>query len=430
MPVVVSTEKIANWRMVLAGLCANLVGVGLARFAYTPLIPALIAADWFSASAAVYLGAANLAGYLAGALSARPIALRIGATPALRGMMTLAGISFLACAFPLSFCWFFVWRFAAGISGGVLMALAAPTVLPLVPASRRGLAGGFIFTGVGLGIAASGSLVPLLLHAGLAQTWFGLGGLALLLTAASWNGWPSEDAAQRVQSDAPAPRRSSLARLYVEYGLNAAGLVPHMVFLVDYIARGLGHALASGARHWVLFGIGAMLGPLVNGRLADRVGFAPALRLAFIVQAGCVALLAASSGPWSLILSSFVIGAMVPGVVPLVLGRVHELLPHDADQQRRAWGLCTAALAAGQAAAAYGFSFIFAQTAGGYRLLYTLGAIALALAFVIDISAASPATRPRRAVPGRPPGRRFCAGWCGPIGRASTARQSRRVDPV
>ena len=190
MTVVVSTEKIANWRMILAGLCANLVGVGLARFAYTPLIPALIAADWFSASAAVYLGAANLAGYLAGALSARPIALRTGATLALRGMMILAGMSFLACAFPLSFCWFLVWRFAAGISGGVLMALAAPAVLPQVPAPRRGLAGGSIFTGVGLGIAASGSLVPLLLHAGLAATWVGLGGLALLLTAVSWNGWP------------------------------------------------------------------------------------------------------------------------------------------------------------------------------------------------------------------------------------------------
>jgi len=36
--------------------------LGLARFAYTPLIPALIAAKWFSPAEAVYLGAANLAG--------------------------------------------------------------------------------------------------------------------------------------------------------------------------------------------------------------------------------------------------------------------------------------------------------------------------------------------------------------------------------
>jgi MFS family permease len=114
---VVSTENIANWRAVFAGLCANLVGVGLARFAYTPLIPALIAANWFSPPAALYLGAANLGGYLAGALLARPIARQAGAAPALRAMMGMAAAAFFACAFPLSFSWFFVWRFASGISG-------------------------------------------------------------------------------------------------------------------------------------------------------------------------------------------------------------------------------------------------------------------------------------------------------------------------
>ena len=55
------------WVSAAAGLCASLVGLGLARFAYTPLIPALIAAKWFTPAEAVYLGAANLAGYLAGA---------------------------------------------------------------------------------------------------------------------------------------------------------------------------------------------------------------------------------------------------------------------------------------------------------------------------------------------------------------------------
>jgi hypothetical protein len=52
----------------LSGLCASLVGIGLARFAYTPLIPPLISEHWFSESAAAYLGAANLAGYPLGAI--------------------------------------------------------------------------------------------------------------------------------------------------------------------------------------------------------------------------------------------------------------------------------------------------------------------------------------------------------------------------
>src|SRR6476660_8805019 len=78
------------WVSAVAGLCASLVGLGLARFAYTPLIPALISAKWFSPADAVYLGAANLAGYLAGALIARDLGARFGAVRALRGMMLLA----------------------------------------------------------------------------------------------------------------------------------------------------------------------------------------------------------------------------------------------------------------------------------------------------------------------------------------------------
>ena len=390
----VHTEDIANWRPVLAGLCANLVGIGLARFAYTSLIPALIAAHWFSPSATVYLGAANLAGYLGGALLARPIAARAGTATALRSMMVVASAAFFACAFPLSFGWFFVWRFASGISGGALMALATPVVLPHIPPSRRGLASGAIFTGVGLGIAASGTLVPLLMHAGLAQTWFGLSAVALLLTAISWGGWPRERLPGFHKPTARPIPRSDLAALHVEYSLNAVGLVPHMIFLVDFVARGLGRGLVTGAQDWVLFGIGAMLGPLASGRVADRIGFAAALRCAFVLQAGFVALLVLSASPLSLSISSIVVGAMVPGVVPLVLGRVHELIPHDANQQRKAWGLCTTAFALGQATAAYGFSYIFVHTEGAYRVLFALGAMALATALIIDLSMA---TKQRRA---------------------------------
>jgi hypothetical protein len=35
------------WRATLSGFSANLVGIGLARFAYTPLLPAIVGAHWF-----------------------------------------------------------------------------------------------------------------------------------------------------------------------------------------------------------------------------------------------------------------------------------------------------------------------------------------------------------------------------------------------
>lgn len=65
----------------MAGLCTSLVSIGLGRFAYTPLLPALIDHKWFSADNAAYLGAANLAGYLLGVLGAEALRGRFGARP-------------------------------------------------------------------------------------------------------------------------------------------------------------------------------------------------------------------------------------------------------------------------------------------------------------------------------------------------------------
>ena len=375
-------------RFAAAGLCASLVGLGLGRFAYTPLIPALIAAKWFSPPDVIYLGAANLAGYLAGALAARPLAARAGAVRALRGTMLLATLSCLACAMPVAFAWFFAWRFLAGLSGGVIMVLAASAILPHTTPGKRGLIGGVIFAGVGLGIAASGTLVPLLLLQGLRESWLGLAALSAVLTLVAWPNWPKDDPAAAAQAGAAAarPRRSiAVPVLTLQYGLNAVALVPHMVFVVDFVARGLGQGIDAGSQYWVLYGLGAVAGPLLTGHLADRAGFGPALRIAFLVQALAAALPAVTAAPAALIVSCIVIGGFTPGIVPLALGRIHELIPHGAEAQRAAWGRATTMFALFQAGAAYGLAALFDRTGGDYRILFVVGGAAAALALAIDL---------------------------------------------
>ena len=189
------------------------------------------------------------------------------------------------------------------------------------------------------------------------------------------------------------PAAAPLRALYAEYALNATGLVPHMVFLVDFVARGLGRGIHAGARYWVLFGLGAVVGPVLAGFLADRVGFAFALRLALAVQAAAVALPLVTAAPFWIAASSLAVGAAVPGIVPLVLGRVHELVPDDAEGQRAAWSVTTMAFALGQAAGAYGLSFLFAR-GGHYTTLFAVGAAALTLALLIDLGARLAARRP------------------------------------
>jgi len=270
------------------------------------------------------------------------------------------------------------------------------------------MAGGVIFMGVGIGVAASGTVVPLLLQRGLQATWLGLALLSLALSAIAWKGWPADaaDAAGDAHHAAPAasaaarhrpPASRTLRALYVEYALNAAGWVPHMIFLVDFVARGLGRGVQVGADYWVLFGIGATVGPLFAGALADRVGFGRALRIAFALQIVGVAIPALGAGAGiGLMVSSVVVGAFVTGTVPLVLGRVHELLAHHPARQNGAWRTATVGFALCQAVAAYGLSFLFSRD-GDYRLLFVIGASAMAIALAIDVAAGASAPRRQAA---------------------------------
>lgn len=381
------------WQYILAGFAASLASIGLARFAYAPLVPALIEAHWFSSSNVVFLGAVNLAGYLVGALIGHPLARRMSGTHALRAMMALVTVAFVACAFPLSVAWFFFWRLLSGVSGGAIMVLVAATVLPHVPRERRGIAGGAIFLGIGVGIAGSGTIVPVLLDDGLRATWIGLAAISAALTIATWFAWP----AQAVGADAPAevqarPARAEpgIALLFGQYGLMAVALVPAMVFLVDFIARGLGAGAQVGARFWVIYGVGAMMGPPLYGWLADRLGARPALRLVLLVQAVAVATLyAAGSHAW-LALATLFVGMFPPGIVPLALARIHELIPHDARAQNQAWSRATISFAAFQALAGYGYSAIFSATGGNHRLLFVIAATALGVAVLSELNGLQP----------------------------------------
>ncbi len=172
----------------------------------------------------------------------------------------------------------------------------------------------------------------------------------------------------------------------VAYGLNAVGLVPHMVFIVDYVARGLDRGLAAGALCWVAFGLGAVAGAVATGAMADRIGFVAAFRLALVVQAATVAVPLVSNATPALLASAAIAGMFTPGIVVLMLGRVHLLAAAGSAAARAGWRLATIAWAVGQAAAAYAFSYLFGLT-GQYWPLFAIGCVALLLALGVDVLA-------------------------------------------
>jgi MFS family permease len=359
-----------RWRHAWPGLFATLNGVGLCRFAYTPLVPFLIAAGVVSATEAAYLGASNLAGYLAGAAIAAPLAARIGLGLAIRLSFLASILGIGAAILPGGFWWYLPWRFLAGGAGAVLMVLAPAYLLSEVDPGERGRIGGVIYTGVGAGIALSSLLVPPLAGQGLAWAWGALALGALVTALLTWPRWRWR---ATIVPPSGRRRRFGLPVLLVmmAFGMDGVGFIPHMLFWVDYVARTLGLGVAAGSAQWLLLGLGATFGPALSGAIGDRLGLGRALVLAFAVKAMAVLLPAlATATPW-LAVSSLAAGALTPGIAALSAARLTELVP--AMDQTRAWGQATLVFGAFQALGAYGMAFAYSQW-HSYLPLYIAGA--------------------------------------------------------
>jgi MFS family permease len=381
-----------SWRHAWPGLLATLNGVGLCRFAYTPLIPFMIAAGVVSETGAAYLGAANLAGYLAGAALAAPLAARLGMGPALRACFAASIVALAACIWPGGFWWYFPWRFVAGGVGAILMVLAPSFLLADVAPEERGRSGGVIYTGVGAGIAVSSLVVPPLAGVNIAWAWSALALGAAGTAAITWRRWRGGIVASRRRHPFMRLERPALL-VALAFGMDGIGFVPHMLFWVDYIARSLALGTTAGAAQWLLFGVGASLGPALGGFAGDRIGLGRALILAFALKAAAVLLPAVAVSLPFLTLSSLIAGAFTPGIAALSAARLTQLIP--SGEQARAWGFATLLFGIFQAIGAYAMAYAY-DLWHSYIALYAGGAACEALGAVFATAALIPVRRPSR----------------------------------
>ncbi|CAO1666335.1 Major facilitator superfamily (MFS) profile domain-containing protein [Halomonas sp. NYA30] len=369
----------------MTGIMATLAAIGIARFAYTPLLPAIIQEGWFTASQGAYLGAANLMGYFIGALAAHWLSERF--SPRMVMAASFAGItlSFVLCAGAGGFLWFFFWRLVSGIAGAILMVVGPSLALAATPPERRVRVGAMVFTGIGFGALLSAFIVPLLLALSLSVTWGTLG--LLCIAAGLLCDWGIAHltspitASPRVNSPTGGAGVKIIVMLVVgAYALDAIGFVPHTVFWVDYLARenALGNQAAS--LQWGIFGVGALCGPFMVGAMAQRVGWQGGLMIAFAAKAAAVLLPVFSLAFLSQSVSSFVVGAMIPGIVALTSGRLAELVGPTAH--KKLWGQATAAFAAAQAVAGYAMSALYG-TWGSYAPLFAISGIILVAGFLL-----------------------------------------------
>ena len=369
-------------RLSIGGAATLLVGMGLGRFSYTPLIPALIEEGWLTAAEAGTVAAFNLAGFLIGALAALWLRRFIGEAALLRLCLWITLACLVASIAPAGAAWLVFWRCLAGITMGVMMVHALAIVTRRAPPGRLGAATGIVFTGVGIAILASGVLVPLLAGHGPIAAWSGLALFGALAVGVALWGWRAAE---------PAPQQPSLSRfrpsaaafrLIAAQSLFAIGLVPHSIYWVDYLVRGLGESIAVGGFHWVLFGLGAMTGTFLWGRLADAIGHRSGLVLVLASLAAGVALPVVLPTGWVLVLSSLVVGAQ-PGFSAIISGRVQQIV--GPDEMPPLWHAMILTGGVAQAVAGYLLVALF-EIAGSYVPIFLIGGAAMGIGAILVVN--------------------------------------------
>lgn len=370
-------------RLAIGGGATLLVGMGIGRFSYTPLIPAIILDGALSEAQAGYVGAFNLGGYLAGALCVPALRRRFAMLPVLRTALLVSLLCLVASIVPLGFAWLAWWRFLVGVTVAVMMIYSLSLVTVSVPADRLGKATGVAFTGVGVGILCSGTLVPALLDYGLVAAWTGLAAVGAVGTVLAW--WGLAPAAPRGMPgpQAAVPVRPTLvsARLVAAQGMFAIGLVPHSIYWVDYVARGLGFGMAPGGTQWVLVGIGAVTGTYLCGWLADRIGFGAALVAVFVGLAIGIAVPVLMPAMPVLVFSSLVFGAQ-PGLSAVIAGRARQVV--GARDMPQVWRWMVLSVGICQTVGGYGLVALF-DTTGSYTAVFLIGAAAMAVGAVLSL---------------------------------------------
>ena len=352
------------WRIALTGMVALAVAMGIGRFAFTPLLPMMLADGLVNLAAASWLASANYLGYLVGALlcTLQPwIWRRLGNPPPPKGpTLVRAGlvatvVLTLGMALPVP-AWWPLLRFAAGVSSALVFVYTSGWCLAQLARLHVPTMGALIYTGPGIGIVLSGlaasGMVALQGSAWLGWLIFGV--LAACLTLLIWSTLRSDD--DRLTGFGSGPHPASMAppqsvggstevsMLVAAYGLAGFGYIITATFL-PVIAR---QALPGSPwldLFWPLFGLGVVLGALTASRIRGFGDLRLLLAACYLVQAVGIATSLFSPTLGGFALGSLLLGLPFTAITFFAMQEVRRLRPAQAPSYM---GLSTAAYGMGQ----------------------------------------------------------------------------------
>lgn len=380
-PPATSPDAQPLWALCTAGALSLVVAMGIGRFAFTPLLPLMQRAGQIGADAGALLAAANYAGYLLGALTAARLPGTLRAR-VLAALMATAGLT-AASGWLSSGTGAMALRLAAGAASAWALVGISSWAVPALANRGRPEAGGWVFAGVGLGIALAGTWVWAGAAQGADRLWLQLGLLAAGLTvvvACLWRTDGAATSASPVEARAdgqPDARPPGSAAVVLCYGLMGFGYILPATYL-PALARALIDDPARFGLVWPVFGLAAAASTLLAGRALKRWHRRQLWAASHgLMAAGCAVPLLSHSGP-ALALSALLVGGTFMVATMAGLQQARALAP---ARPGPLLARLTTAFAIGQIAGpllALGFSRLWPALGSGIEATLALAALALA----------------------------------------------------
>ncbi|MCZ4314959.1 YbfB/YjiJ family MFS transporter [Comamonadaceae bacterium G21597-S1] len=329
MPPQPDRPSISAWQVVLAGMVALGVAMGIGRFAFTPILPMMLADGVTDLTQASWLASANYLGYLVGAVwcTFQPwIWRRLGWHRAVDGpamvRLGLVATALLTAGMALHLpgLWPLL-RFLAGVASAVVFVYVAGWCLAQLAQRRQPEMGALIFIGPGAGIVLSGVMASAMvaLQGSAAIGWLVFAVLAVGLSALVWQVLHADDRVPSATSAQPAPSggdadakpahgAAEIALLAIGYGLAGLGYIVSATFL-PVIARQAIPGSVWLDLFWPLFGLGIMAGALLASRIRSASDLRWRLLVCSLVQA-----LGIGIGLWWPSSAGFALGSLLLGL--------------------------------------------------------------------------------------------------------------------
>ncbi len=330
------------WVIAATTMLVVLGAVGLARFAFGMILPAMAQDLGLDYREQGILGASYFLGYLAMVALMPWLAPKLGSRRLCVWGMVLVTLSLLAMSLVRDYALLSVSYFITGLGSGAAFVGAMSLPSHWFHPSHRARAAGVATAGAGVAILFSGLVVPHVSGAfGLASwqiIWLmfaGLTALFCLLAAVLLRDRPAEmgltpfgrpNAGGAPASGAPAkPIRSGpiLLRLGVIYALFAVTMLTYTTFIVTTMVNDLSVPKATAGVLWsIVGGLSIFSGPLF-GNVSDRGGHRAGIVSALVAQAIAYGLIAAGTGTIGLYVSILLFGLSawsLPSIVSAAAG--------------------------------------------------------------------------------------------------------------